>query len=375
MYSLFSEDIPHLGDWFEILIIWLSLILTTTFDVIFNWEDIITLSWFQRLFSLFSGIFVFFFLHFVFKVTEKIEKQRRKRKEEEWKIINKERNFVNLIDSMGLLEKMRKEQQKVFQNNKAQFLSKTLINCLEYAPCIYVQRFFQILFFALARSRDFCATSSHVLMDIFSRGDNFLSSLQEYKEHKISRSRVEKFLSLPEWDNQLKGISIKDSLKSIRLEKVCFRYRNQLKLIIRNYDGCFLNHQVNYLSGKNGTGKSTLIYLLLGVLKPLSGKISLELTNGLFYDLSEVNLKYWREKSVAYVSHQTLLEEGSTGEKQLRNIQNIIREKKEALLWILDEADNALDKNNKQIVLDLVKGLVSQNRMVIWVKHPDINSN
>lgn len=371
MCSLISEDVHHLGDWFEIPCAILSFFLSTFFDILFNWGDIKTLNWTQGVFTFVSGFLVFGFFHLVFKTTKKIEEEKRKRREKEWIMINKEKTFSNLSDSMGFLEKLRAERKVILQKNRASFLRKTSIflNSLEFIPHIYIQYLFHALFFFLADSKFFCATSSHILMDFFFRIDSLLGSLRELKEHEVSSYRVESFLSLNEWDNQLKGFIVSNPLKLIKLEKVCFSYRNQSNLVIDNRNAFFSSEQVNYLSGKNGTGKSTLIFLLLGVLKPLSGRIILELDNGLSYDLSEINLKHWREKNVAYISHQTLLEEGSTGERQLKNIQNVIKEKSNAWLWILDEADNALDKNNQQFVSDKVEELVSQNRIVIWVKH------
>ncbi|CAG8627593.1 2782_t:CDS:10, partial [Ambispora gerdemannii] len=84
--------------------------------------------------------------------------------------------------------------------------------------------------------------------------------------------------------------------------------------------------KINYLRGKNGTGKSTIFYLLLGVLVPQSGQ------------------------------------EGSTGQKQLANINSILEQKKPASLWLFDEADNALDENNQQQFQEKIKEL-SKHKM------------
>jgi ABC-type Mn2+/Zn2+ transport system ATPase subunit len=45
--------------------------------------------------------------------------------------------------------------------------------------------------------------------------------------------------------------------------------------------------------GKNGTGKSTILYLLLGMITPEKGQIIIEDEKGRQYDLNkEVNLKH-----------------------------------------------------------------------------------
>jgi ABC-type bacteriocin/lantibiotic exporter with double-glycine peptidase domain len=71
---------------------------------------------------------------------------------------------------------------------------------------------------------------------------------------------------------------------------------------------------------------------------------------------------------VAYCSHDTLVEEGSTGQKQLVNTENILTTKKDAQIFLFDEADNALDKDNQQEFQEKVKEL-AKNKLVIYIKH------
>ena len=69
--------------------------------------------------------------------------------------------------------------------------------------------------------------------------------------------------------------------------------------------------------GENGTGKSTIIYLLLGMIIPQKGQIILEDEKGQTYNLhQELNLQYWREHNMTYSSHENLIDQGSTGQKQ-----------------------------------------------------------
>jgi len=71
---------------------------------------------------------------------------------------------------------------------------------------------------------------------------------------------------------------------------------------------------------------------------------------------------------VAYCSHNTLIEEGSTGQKQLANIANILTSKKDAQIFLFDEADNALDKDNQQEFQEKVKNL-AKKKLVVYIKH------
>ncbi|CAI2184420.1 19983_t:CDS:2 [Funneliformis geosporum] len=84
-------------------------------------------------------------------------------------------------------------------------------------------------------------------------------------------------------------------------------------IVLQNYNETFEARKINRLSGKNG-----------------------------------------REINIAYCSHDNLIEGASTGQKQLANINNTLKNKKNAAIFLFDEADNALD-SEKQTELDYTK--------------------
>jgi len=71
---------------------------------------------------------------------------------------------------------------------------------------------------------------------------------------------------------------------------------------------------------------------------------------------------------VAYCAHDTLIEEGSTGQKQLANINQTLEQKKEAQIFLFDEADNALDQDNQEKFQERIKEL-AKNKLVVYIKH------
>ncbi len=95
----------------------------------------------------------------------------------------------------------------------------------------------------------------------------------------------------------------------------------------------------------------------------------MEFNSGASYNLSELNLVHWRANNVAFCSHETLEESGSTGQKQLANIQKVLTTKKEAQIFIFDEADNALDQEKQQEFMRNLEKLVKKGKIVIYVKH------
>jgi ABC-type bacteriocin/lantibiotic exporter with double-glycine peptidase domain len=139
--------------------------------------------------------------------------------------------------------------------------------------------------------------------------------------------------------------------------------------VLRNYTHTFVEGRINYLLGENGTGKSTILYLLLGVIKPQEGRIIIETSSENIYNLPlEVNLQNWRERTVAYCSHDNLVDKGSTGQKQLINTNQVLVQKQTAQIFLFDEADNALDEDNKKNLQKKIQELC-QKKIVIYVAH------
>lgn len=105
--------------------------------------------------------------------------------------------------------------------------------------------------------------------------------------------RINAFLTLPEKDDNLKGVKLsrKIAVNAIKFVNVSFRYAGEEEWIFQHYTHTFSPGKINSLRGKNGTGKSTKLYLLLGVIKPQEGKIIIELANRQTYDLhQDINL-------------------------------------------------------------------------------------
>lgn len=59
----------------------------------------------------------------------------------------------------------------------------------------------------------------------------------------------------------------------IELHKLHFRYHNSPREVLDNVTLCFPAGRIVGLLGKNGTGKSTLLYLMAGLLRPQKGTI------------------------------------------------------------------------------------------------------
>ena len=60
----------------------------------------------------------------------------------------------------------------------------------------------------------------------------------------------------------------------INVENISFKYKGQKALVFDGFSLQLEENRIYGLLGKNGTGKSTLLYLLTGLLRPAKGVVS-----------------------------------------------------------------------------------------------------
>lgn len=99
-----------------------------------------------------------------------------------------------------------------------------------------------------------------------------------------------KFINQGENYNTSEGICLKD-FKTLELNDVYFKYPNSSQLVLNGVSFKVNRGDTVCLLGTNGSGKSTVVKLILGLYKPLSGSIKI---NGI--ELEKYNLSSVREK-------------------------------------------------------------------------------
>lgn len=122
-----------------------------------------------------------------------------------------------------------------------------------------------------------------------------------------------------------------DSVLTIQLENVYFKYPNAQKTTLENINVSFHHNMINTIAGHSGSGKSTLVDVLLGLLKPDSGRILID--NELADKESVIQL----QRSAGYVPQQifilddTVISNVAFGVKgHLVNKNEVIRSLKQA---------------------------------------------
>lgn len=197
-----------------------------------------------------------------------------------------------------------------------------------------------------------------------------------------------------------------EQIDSIRFEQVSFKYEEEV--IINNLSTQFDKGELTAILGASGKGKTTLIRLLLGLIKPEKGTILLEgnagahvlstahvdnfsyvpqgntLLRATIRDniaLGNTHVSEERLQEVIYLSCaefiydlpdglDTMVGESGLGlsEGQAQRIaiaRALLRDQK---VWLFDEATSALDHDTIKLFLNRIKNLI-KDKIVIFVTH------
>ncbi|GCB35510.1 peptidase domain-containing ABC transporter [Bacteroides faecalis] len=198
--------------------------------------------------------------------------------------------------------------------------------------------------------------------------------------------------------------------KTLKLENVNFSYDGaEREYVLENLNLTIPQNKVTAIVGASGSGKTTIIKLLLGFYEPVKGKIKVG-----NYSLTDINPHLWRQNTGAVmqegflfsdtIANNIALSEETVDQKKLlyavetANIKEFIESlplkynskigmegngvsqgQKQRLLIartiyknpmfiFFDEATNALDANNERIILDNLKEFY-KGRTVVIVAH------
>ena len=228
-----------------------------------------------------------------------------------------------------------------------------------------------------------------------------LSSLiNNYNLGLTSEERLKKLMNLEEED---KNQEI-DDFDSIKITNLSFSYDNE-RMVINGLNLCINKGEILKIAGESGIGKTTLLMLLLGFLKPTSGNIKF-IKDNKEYDTFKSRLLF------SYLSQENILFSASIRENiyiltgvndidkinnalKMANIYDEIYVLKDGLdtklnnntglslgqiqriliaililydkpILLLDEFSSSLDKDNENKIID---NLLSLNKTIIYITH------
>jgi ATP-binding cassette subfamily B protein RaxB len=135
------------------------------------------------------------------------------------------------------------------------------------------------------------------------RMSSFIDKVFEMKMLKLQTERLsEILLTAAEEDRPAQiGVEKRPEDTSVTFENVSFRYSDNEPDVLKDINLTILPGQSVAIIGPSGGGKSTLINLLLGILKPTSGRV---LLGGL--DIHEIGVDYVRDVVATVLQDDTL---------------------------------------------------------------------
>ena len=201
--------------------------------------------------------------------------------------------------------------------------------------------------------------------------------------------------------------------KDISLKNIYFRYWNTNNNILQNINICIKKNSVFLISGKSGVGKTTLINILMGLLKPTKGQIliddKIEIKNSsdwanqisyvsqnfFVFDASlENNITLFQETNIDRNMYEYAIDLSmskdlekkftknievnrkdnffSGGEKQRISLARAIYFNKSIL--ILDEPTSMLDAHNRDRFLNTLN-ILKKTKTIIIISHDESVKN
>lgn len=184
------------------------------------------------------------------------------------------------------------------------------------------------------------------------------SLLPQYYNMLASAERIEELEALPN-DIEHKE-TVLPSWEAVTLSEVSFSYHKETETILDNASFTVHRGQFVVITGISGTGKSTLLKLLLGILKPESGQARLRLADG-----EERTLADFERLLFAYVPQGNLIVSGTIRDNiaffktdvdenkiieaaKIAQIWDFIREQPEGLDTLLGENGLGLSEGQSQ---------------------------
>jgi len=197
-----------------------------------------------------------------------------------------------------------------------------------------------------------------------------------------------------------------DFERSIRLENISFMYISGNE-IINNISFTIKKGEKIAITGESGSGKSTLVDIIIGIHKPVSGKIFIDDTV-----LTGKNIRSWRTKT-GYIPQNIYLFDGTVAENvafgSIQDEDKIVKSLQKANIWdflvqkegihtrvgdggiqlsggqqqrigiaralyddpevlVLDEATSSLDTETEKKIMDEIYN-ISENKTLIVIAH------
>ena len=140
-------------------------------------------------------------------------------------------------------------------------------------------------------------------------------------------------------ENRSKGLQLNKITGNIEVKNIDYSYQDSNFFLLKNISINVSAGEILNISGKNGTGKTTLAHLILGLISPKSGEIFIDRTN-----LLKLSLVWWRQQ-VAYLPQNPQILNSSITDNILMANERLNQDEISRLLQTVG-LDDSLKKSN-----------------------------
>ena len=232
-------------------------------------------------FFLLSTAIIIVFQYFHYKkdldFQEPLEKETKK---EKFLVNNRD-----LIIKKNLISRYNKNYSSSLQNSHQAENKRDWVFTFAYVvPSYSFPKFAPFIFLPFINNEQSWETANN-LVELAGTTKKMTERLRFYPFGLSAQKQINNFLAQPERNDLQKNVLIEEPVEKITLKKVSFSYQEN-KPVLKKLVQSFQKGKVNYLMGENGSGKSTIINLIMGLYQPNEGEI---LINNK-YKLDEMNL-------------------------------------------------------------------------------------
>lgn len=143
--------------------------------------------------------------------------------------------------------------------------------------------------------------------------------------------------------------------KSIFLKEISFKYNRGNKILIKSFNLEIAKGEKIAIVGETGCGKSSLLDILMGLLRPTSGKVEIDRE-----ELNSKNISEWQKK-IAHVPQEIFLFDNSI----LKNIAFNLNESEINLSQIIECAKNAEIHDFIETLPEKYQTIIGENGLLI----------
>lgn len=176
---------------------------------------------------------------------------------------------------------------------------------------------------------------SQMFFDSFNQTFNIM---RDINQKNVSLERQNKLLRIERDQN---GDKCLEKINNIHLKDVSFKYQQAKNYILENKTFNFEKDKVTLIKGDNGSGKSTIIKLILSILYAQNGEILID-----DQAMSEINMESLKKDNIAFCEQEPYLVKGTILENLnygLDNAKDLSFYMNNPLLSFVKELPNGFD--------------------------------